>query len=493
MSEAKRANRLLAIAYTTVTLVLTAAYVLEFIKGARTLPYLAVFLILLHVPGLINFIALKKDAETLKSKYVISVGSMIWYIFVLMTSTKILAFVYIIPLIVVLTLMHDQILLTVLNSITLIVNLAVIFQNLFIKGMKNDPTYIVNVEILVACLLLITAFSVLTSKVDVAINNQKLSKIKKQEEDLMLILNNMVTIAQSINTVVDQTNRQMSELEVTSNTTVANMEEITKGTSETAEAIQNQLGMTEQIQTVIDNIKNATVHMSELSLKAIELVGSGRRKMGELNHSVEISNDNGNRTIESVTSLHHEVEAIQEIIHIINGIAEQTNLLSLNASIEAARAGETGKGFLVVANEIRKLADKTSVATTDIEKLVENIRTNTDQVTVSIEQFVGDTSKQNTIIGETNKSFAEIEKNIQEIKEFGDFLDERISALQSSNAIIVDAVQTISGISEETMANTESTETVSNKNLGIVKTMKVLNNELQGLSNQIREINTAAI
>jgi predicted DNA-binding protein YlxM (UPF0122 family) len=136
----------------------------------------------------------------------------------------------------------------------------------------------------------------------------------------------------------------MNELESTSNATVFNMEEITTGTSETAQAIQNQLVMTENIQAVIDNIKKTTSQMGELAHKAIKLVSLGKDKMNELNSSVETNTKSSNETMESVHGLLNEVEAIQEIIDIINGIADQTNLLSLNASIEAARAGEAGKG-----------------------------------------------------------------------------------------------------------------------------------------------------
>lgn len=488
MSEARRANRLLAILYVSVSSILTLAYIMEFIKGARSLSYLVVFLIILIVPGAIDYVVRRKNPETIMTKYIISIGYLIWYVFVLITSDKITTFCYILPLMLVLTLMHDRVLLTAVNLSVLAVNVIIVGYNLFMNGKLSDATYVVNIEIIIAVLIIISIFSVLTSKVDVDINNQKLNKIKQQENELTKMVNNMLTIVQSINDVVAEVHQHMDELEITSNTTSVNMEEITKGTSETAEAIQNQLGMTENIQAVIDTVMKTTMQMRDLSINAINLIDLGKKNMNHLNHSVDINNKNGNETKESLLNLQNEVEAIHEIINIINGIADQTNLLSLNASIEAARAGEAGRGFSIVANEIRKLADKTATSTTEIELLVDKISSNTDNVTSAIGQFVEDTSKQNVIINETSLSFQEIGDSVLGIKEIGDFLNNKVTDLQKANVVIIDSVQTISGISEETMAITENTETISNQNLSIVKTMKLLNGELQDLANQIKSV-----
>ena len=491
MSEARRANRLLAILYAVVSVILTLAYVMEYVKGAKTFTYLLVFLLIVYTPGLINLLVLRKNSESLRSKYIISIGYLIWYIFILNTSDKVITFSYILPLVIVLILMHDRVLLTVLNIVAVAANIEVIVRNIVFNGMGKDASYIVNIEILLAILVVCSVFSVLTSKVDVEINAQKLSRIKQQEAELKKILDQMVPITRSINSVVSEISQHMVELEQTSNAAVANMQEITAGTSETAEAIQNQLMMTENIQSVIENVKTTTTQMRDLSLKAIQLVEIGKDRMGELNQSVGINTKNSMETMESINNLQHEVEAIYEIVNIINGIADQTNLLSLNASIEAARAGEAGKGFQIVASEIRKLADKTAVSTTEIEQLVNNISIHTDQVTSSIQQLIADTSNQNVSINETDQSFNTIEKNVSDMKEIGEFLNNKVIQLQKSNVAIIDSVHTISGISEETMANTENTEHVSNQNLELVKTMKRLNNELQELSNQIGSISRA--
>lgn len=492
MNEARRANRLLVILYSSICLILTLAYLMEYIKGARSLFYLIVFFIILYTPLILNFIVSRKNPDTILTKYIITFGYLILYAFVMATTTKIMAFTYILPLVLVLMLLHDRMLLTVLNGAVFLTNLVKVFYNIKVMGMGNDAEYVVNVEIQIALLFLFSVFSVLTSRVDVEINNQKVSKIKNQEKQLREMVDGMVEIAKSINLVTNKINHNMDSLEEASNATVMNMEEITKGTTETAQAIQSQMVMTENIQRIIDKIRETTGDVSELTNKAIDLVNTGKTNMQELNRSIEKNNDNSKQTIANVNALHEQVLSVNEIINIINDIAAQTNLLSLNASIEAARAGESGRGFAVVAGEIRKLADKTAEATVEIQKLSDMISSNTDIVTRSIEQFVNDTAKQNSIIKETENNYNVIETNIYDIRNIGDFLKNKVSDLKDSNIVIVDSVQTISGISEETMANTEQTENVSNQNLDIVRVMKKLSEELYVLSSQINNNNLLA-
>lgn len=488
MSERRRANRLLSIVYASLCLILSAAYIAEFVKGNRTLTYLILFFILLYLPGLVNTYFQVKNHETNMTKYILPFGYFLNYAFVIATSSKVNSFVFILPMILVLTLMHDRRLLTTLNLLVLLVNVFKDSYDLIALGHASDSDFVVNVEIQIALLLLFTIFCNLTSRVDVQINAMRMDVIKQQQNNLKVVVENMMDINKKVNSVVLDVNNNMDSLEKASKATVSNMDEITKGTTETAEAIQNQLVMTENIQKIIDNITQTTTNVNELSTKAIDMVNMGKSNMKELNFSVVRNTDNSKKTIDDINNLQDKVRAINEIINIINDIATQTNLLSLNASIEAARAGESGKGFSIVAGEIRKLADQTSESTVKIQDLANTISDNTQIVSASIQQFVGDTEKQNSIIQETESNYNVIENNMNNIRTMGNTLKDKVTDLHNSNLVIVDSVQTISGISEETMANTEQTENVTSQNLDVVKTMKTLSEELRVLSDQISSV-----
>lgn len=487
MSEIRRVNRLLAILYTSISVVLIAAYSMEVAKGARSIQYLLTFIVILIIPGAINAYFQIKNKETNKVKFVVSIGYLLMYAFVLATSTKLLSFSYILPLILVLTLTHDKKLLISVNISVLLMNFIQILYNLKVLDMASDAVYVVNIEIQLALLCLFSAFSILTSRVDTTINAEKLGAIKKQQEELKLIVNRIMNIAKAMNINITDINMNMGNLETSSNATAISMDEITQGATETAEAIQNQIVITENIQNVINKIKDTTDDINGLSSGALNQVNLGVQNMKELNTATDKNSQNSSITMDNINNLQKEVKAINEVVTIIKGIATQTNLLSLNAAIEAARAGETGKGFAIVAEEIRKLSNKTAVSTTEIEALISNVSSNTDIVAISIQQFVEDTTKQNDIIKETQNNYNEIDNSILKIKDIADILKYMVTDLSTSNNVIIDSIQTISGISEETMANTEQTENLSKKNLDVVKSIKKFTNELHELSNQLKE------
>ncbi|CBL45671.1 Predicted methyl-accepting chemotaxis protein [gamma proteobacterium HdN1] len=130
----------------------------------------------------------------------------------------------------------------------------------------------------------------------------------------------------------------------------------------------------EEMAASINEVSRNTHHTAEQTAKATNVSGSGRQQVEETKQSIQVLADRLGDSQQVILKLHDDSKRIGTIIDTINGIAEQTNLLALNAAIEAARAGEQGRGFAVVADEVRSLAQRTQDATTEIRDMIESLQ-----------------------------------------------------------------------------------------------------------------------
>jgi methyl-accepting chemotaxis protein len=275
-------------------------------------------------------------------------------------------------------------------------------------------------------------------------------EIGKASKALNSMKNNLRSVIQSLATAAAQV--------------ASASEEISSGSTQSAESARSQSDQTQQAATAMHEMSSTVQQISENSQKASETsrqAAQAARQGGEVVQATLASMRNiadaTSKTAAQVTELGKSSEQIGKIIAVIDDIADQTNLLALNAAIEAARAGEQGRGFAVVADEVRKLAERTTKATKEIATMIESIQLETKNAVQAM-----DLGSREVQVGveKTSASGAALQEIIKMSEHVGDMISQIATAAtqQSATTEQINAnVAQISSATQESSAAAEQT------------------------------------
>jgi methyl-accepting chemotaxis protein len=288
-------------------------------------------------------------------------------------------------------------------------------------------------------------------------------------------------MAQSFQRMTTNLRRIVGEMNTTTNTLASSSEELSATSDDMSKGAQELSAQTEQVvtamtevsQTIMDMAKNASQaadaskNASETATKGKQIVDTTAADMTRIAETVQ-------EAATTIEELGRSSAQIGEIVAVINSIADQTNLLALNAAIEAARAGEQGRGFAVVADEVRKLAERTSQATKDIGNRI-----------AGIQQAASES------VNAMKKGSDEVDKGVALAKEASASLDSIVAA--SSNAMdmvqrIAAATEQQSAASEEVSQNMEHIADITKRSSASTEQIKGSSAELAKLASGLQEM-----
>ncbi|TVP56215.1 MAG: GAF domain-containing protein [Nodularia sp. (in: Bacteria)] len=276
------------------------------------------------------------------------------------------------------------------------------------------------------------------------------------EDELGTIADAYNNTLQALRQIVIQVQTTSQKVAQTSSTSDASLTGLTNLAQQQSEEITTAL---KDIQQMVDStqavVTNADLVQVALQ-KANQTVESGDAAMNQTVKAIQGIRETVAQTSKKIKRLSESSQKISKVVNLISSFATQTNVLALNAAIEATRAGEYGKGFAVVADEVRSLSRQSATATIEIEKLVQEIQTETGEVAVAMETGIQQVVEGTNFVGETRQNLNEIVSATAEISQ----LIQRITAAtqqQMGQSVTVTAsMQDVAEIANKTF--TESQE-----------------------------------
>lgn len=292
--------------------------------------------------------------------------------------------------------------------------------------------------------------------------------------DHQLIKNSINTVADSLSSALLEVNEAVSE-------TASAATQISSSTEELASGSQQQSTQTSEIATAVEEMSKTVLENSKNTSFAAELAKNAGKKAYEGGEVVkkaikgmeEIAEVVSN-SAETVFALGNNSSKIGEIIQVIDDIADQTNLLALNAAIEAARAGEQGRGFAVVADEVRKLAERTTKATKEIADMIKQIQVVTADAVKSMQKGKDKVEDGKILVNETGNVLKEI---ITESQKVSDIITQVAAAVEEESAS-----------AEQVSKNLESINSITHESASGIQQIAKASEDLSRLTDNLQSL-----
>ncbi|WP_055105171.1 methyl-accepting chemotaxis protein [Paenibacillus ihumii] len=323
----------------------------------------------------------------------------------------------------------------------------------------------------------------------------------KSKDEIGMLTASFNVMMEQITELVKQTNSSAqdvldtaAELTQASNKTAISAkeiaiatEEIANGATSLANEAERGNELTENISRQMDHVISANKEM-EMSARQVEKSSQqGTEYLNELLQKTSVTGEMVNALTEKVDALKSSTSSVMKVLDVMQNITQQTNILSLNATIEAARAGAAGRGFMVVADEIRQLADQSRQSITMVGEITDNIQKEMNETVQALSEASPLFQDQIKSVKETSQIFVSVQEQMEGFVQHLDSVTASIDELNQSQAVLSEAMSNVSAVAQQSSATSEEVASLSSEQQTVGDQLVNLSNKLENVSHGLKD------
>ncbi len=478
----KNNKKVVSASYILVSLAVLG-YLLEYIRGSRTLTYVIVLSLCVFMPVIVASIFYRLPKFIYSFKHIALYSFLVSWMLMLTFSPKVIQYVLIFPLLMIYMLYFDSKLMRNASIIMIAFGVFKVALNLYYYEM-TDAFIMTEYSVFILSLLVFGYVTVSTTKFSDLIHKSQLQDIEEEKTKNENMLSEIMEVLDVMGSTSHSVTDIYSELNATSDTASLTINQLTEGMKGIAETLNDQSGNSELMHERLLKTQSLSEEVVGYASVSVEAIATGRETIDKLDTFANTVNENNLNVHEKMLELKSNTVEMKNIVGIIQSISEQTNLLALNASIESARAGEAGKGFAVVADAIRELSFQTSGALGNISDIIGSLEDSAELSLKAAEDTKEAGTTQVSLIHESKEIFDTVYDAVNKVDDSVKESASMNNEMVKSNMSVVDNITRIASVVQEAATNTELVADLVNANSD-------LTNQAKGYMDQLDEVVTS--
>ena len=436
-----------------------------------------IYYIVVCILFIVNLISFLHSPNNPKLKYIILINYMFIYIVFVMTIYSFWVLFVGVTLLNAYTMYGNKKLILSVSASIHSINLFAIIRHAIETGISNNKYGVMVYFMEFECLTIYSFILIYSSFLVKDMADEKIELVKNEDTKISELTKQILKIVKKVKSGISSTDTVADELDTAMTNSLHIINDIAEGNFQNTSSIEEQAEMSTNISRMIEESVAAVQNATFVSADSLIGVANGKKSFETIKNKSRQIVENNKNVLKTIDEFVNTTKNVKKISNSIQYLTDETNLLSFNASVKSAKAGDEGKGFSVVASEIRKLAILTTSLTDSINKITEELEENAIIAQNAVKNVVNSVNEENKAIDVTMSDFIVLEENIIFLNKIIEYILNNIEAVSNYNSEIENHITHLSSASQQVLASAEEAVKInSDNNIKTETTRNMLSN-----------------